>query len=280
MGLPSNLFVVDAPYGTADADFAVTTCLDSFTPTAPWQQAGLLLYDDDDNFIKWVRQYSHVGRRILDFTREVNAEAQSTRVAVDPDAQRIWLRLAKRGCLYEFSSSTDGQQFAVHGELPWGEHPPKRLGLLAVQGGDCPPIDAHFDFFEVRPLTPEEKQNPRTVERQKLVGKWKAVRCRFSGKRIDKAPLSQFAFELPTVTVTEGTQSFQAEYTLDLAQRPARMLLSTERAGTTVVLTFIYAVDKEALLICFDPRPGAPVPGEFETRNEDGRLLVTFERVE
>ncbi len=31
----------------------MTTCLESFKPIRPWHQAGLLLYDDDDNFIKY-----------------------------------------------------------------------------------------------------------------------------------------------------------------------------------------------------------------------------------
>src|SRR5688572_28683987 len=48
-----NLFLVENPL-PKDADFEVTTRLVDFQPHELLQQAGLLLYNDDDNYLKWI----------------------------------------------------------------------------------------------------------------------------------------------------------------------------------------------------------------------------------
>jgi hypothetical protein len=48
-----NLFLIPNPYGRC-ADFEVSVCVCDFKPSAFYQQAGLLLYDDDDNYVKFV----------------------------------------------------------------------------------------------------------------------------------------------------------------------------------------------------------------------------------
>ena len=46
-----NLFLLENPLST-DEDFEILTLLSSFTPVAEFQQAGLLCFDDPDNYVK------------------------------------------------------------------------------------------------------------------------------------------------------------------------------------------------------------------------------------
>jgi hypothetical protein len=146
--LAKNIFLLDnsLPH---ECGLVVTTCLDPFRPTAPWQQAGLILYDDDDNYLKWVCQSSRQGEPELNLLREVGAQSSITKHPIDDDVPgRVWLRLTTRGNHHEYATSTDGRTFTVHGELPWGSGPPKRIGLVAKNGGrpHAAEIGVKFDF--------------------------------------------------------------------------------------------------------------------------------------
>ena len=68
--------------------------------------------------------------------------------------KKYWVRLTKRGDKYEYAWSKDGDKWVVGGERTWGNGEPKRIGLLAKNGGhkDAPEADAAFEFFELRVL--------------------------------------------------------------------------------------------------------------------------------
>ena len=51
--LAKNLFLLKNPFSRS-ADFEVSVCVSDFEPTAFYHQAGLILYDDDDNYLKFV----------------------------------------------------------------------------------------------------------------------------------------------------------------------------------------------------------------------------------
>ncbi len=121
---------------------------------------------------------------------------------------------------------------------------------------------------------------PQHPDRQKLQGAWEVVSCRLDGKLLDKAPLSRFTFEGTKVTVAEGSQAVQTEYTLDATKQPKQIVLSSLLGRTGSTVRGVYSVEADTLVICFDPRPGKPAPGELETKPGDGRLLTTLKRVE
>jgi RNA polymerase sigma factor (sigma-70 family) len=75
-----NLFLLNNPYPRA-ADFEVIVCVSSFTPTQLYQQCGLLCYDDDDNYIKFVCQFdSNKGQGSeLVVLREIGASSKRAR---------------------------------------------------------------------------------------------------------------------------------------------------------------------------------------------------------
>jgi regulation of enolase protein 1 (concanavalin A-like superfamily) len=154
-GEPSaqNLFLIDNPLA-GETDFVMTTCISSFTPTVAYQQAGLLCYDDDDNYAKWSYEFDWSkgeGQRFM-LVLETAAKPEHSPVEAEPALKQVWLRLTKRGKSYEYATSTDGKQFTIHGTKEWGDGAPKKLGILAKNGGPdgVPEVDACFDFFELR----------------------------------------------------------------------------------------------------------------------------------
>jgi len=55
----------------------------------------------------------------------------------------------KRGNLYDRSG---GERFVKCGTVDWGRGGPKKLGMVAQNGGEpgVPEVDAAFEFFELR----------------------------------------------------------------------------------------------------------------------------------
>lgn len=148
-----NLFLIDNPL-PKDADFQATTCLVGFQPHELLQQAGILLYNDDDNYLKWIVLFNRttgVGQ-VVSLHTEVQA-ASEFRHHEAPDATTRWLRIVKRGGKYSASTSTDGKTFQVLEERVWSVDGPTKIGLVSKNGGglqDAQELDAHFDFFELK----------------------------------------------------------------------------------------------------------------------------------
>lgn len=275
-----NIYLVDNPL-PGGPGFVVTTCLDSFRPDTPYQQAGLIVFSDEENYLKWVCESSNSGVPVLNLLREVEASSSIKKLPLQGKPGRLWLRLTGRGNHYRFASSTDGKSYTVHGELPWGDGPPKQIGILAKNGGsrDAAEMDARFDFFEVRPLTAEELSDPAYVDRRGLQGAWEVTACRINGELLEKAPLSKFVFTGDRLAVSEGQRTIQTEYVLDAAKQPRQLLLSGLLGSSGRSVRAVYSLQADELVICIDPRPGAPAPGELETKQGDGRMLIELKRI-
>ena len=77
-----NIYLIDNPLPD-DADFEVTACLSGFAPKQEYQQAALILYNDDDNYLKWSYEFSYVkgGSVALGLIRETKAKTEHDHVA-------------------------------------------------------------------------------------------------------------------------------------------------------------------------------------------------------
>jgi regulation of enolase protein 1 (concanavalin A-like superfamily) len=152
-----NIFLIDNPL-SKDMDFVVTTCVSGFTPVTPYQQAALIVYNDDDNYMKWGYEYNwpQGEGQVLCILSETDARSNFRHVEAPSGLRRYWLRLTKRASRYEYAFSTDGKEFEVHGEKEWGDGAPKKMGILAKNGGNkqAPELDACFEFFELRSPAP------------------------------------------------------------------------------------------------------------------------------
>jgi regulation of enolase protein 1 (concanavalin A-like superfamily) len=157
-----NLYLIDNPLAHG-GDFVATTCVSGFTPETHWQQAGLIVYNDDDNYLKFGYEYNLPNGGGQAFCILIETDAKSGFHYLDnahSGLKRYWVRLTKRGNRYEYASSSDGKSFTVHGEVEWGDGSPKQVGLLAKNGGnkDAGELDAAFEFFELRAPAPAPSQ--------------------------------------------------------------------------------------------------------------------------
>jgi len=205
-----NLFLIKNPLANGK-NFQLTTCLVSFKPSADYQQAGLVCFNDPDNYIKWVDECRQTSdRRDFVLIRETQGSvAPHVFVNGIPRAERLWLRITKRGDRYEYSSSADGESYQSHGELPWGDGSPKWIGLVAKNGSNssAPEIDASFDFFEVRSESIGVKPSPPSAATQKKFDNAAIVR-KAVASQLKKKPeeLTTEDYEKTTVLGLSGTQ--------------------------------------------------------------------------
>jgi cytochrome c len=150
----SNLVLQPTP-GTV---WQATTKL-TLATTADYQQAGILLYGDDDNYAKVNVLFA--GNRRVEFIRETagvprNEAGDSTNA---PAGDTIYVRMTSDGTNLNASYSSDGQNFTPVGRVAAlaGIATPK-IGLFAINGGTAAPVvNAAFDWFQI---TPDETATP------------------------------------------------------------------------------------------------------------------------
>lgn len=278
-GLPAskNLCMIDNPVPDG-GDFVVTTCIESFKPTLKWQQAGILIYNDDDNYLKNDMEFSGTAVRFK-FIREWE---QAQLIATDmsaPKSERTWIRIVKRGSLYERLYSTDGKTFRSGGENSWGDGKPARIGLIAQNGPtNVPGIEAKFDSFEVRRLTKAERDDPRYLARKSLEGNWDVISCINNGVALDEFPIASLVFDGGRMSFIEGGETRSLEYHLDHSKKPKGFQMSSSARLTTSASNGIYKMDGDQLTICWVPQKDSEAPAEFKSTEGDSRILLTLKR--
>ncbi|MEU8188645.1 ThuA domain-containing protein [Micromonospora carbonacea] len=150
----TNLVLQPAPSGSWQATTKVTLPV-----TANYQQAGLLIYGDDDNYAKLDLLYS--GSRRVEFIRETagSPRNEGADATAAPAGDTVWLRMTSDGTNLTAEMSGDGTTFTPVGRsaaLAGISNP--RIGLFALNGATTAPVvDAAFDFFQV---TPDEPAGP------------------------------------------------------------------------------------------------------------------------
>ncbi|GAB2627920.1 hypothetical protein Aab01nite_81650 [Paractinoplanes abujensis] len=150
----TNLVVQPAPAGAWQATTKVTVPV-----TANYQQAGLIVYGDDDNYAKLDLLYN--GSRRAEFIRETagTPRNESSDSAAAPTGDTVYLRITSDGTNLTAQTSADGQTFTTVGRsaaLAGISNP--RVGVFALNGGtEAPVVDAAFDWFL---LTPDEPATP------------------------------------------------------------------------------------------------------------------------
>ena len=128
-------------------DLAITTRV-TLSPTQNYQQAGLILYADDDNYVRL--EYGSVGGLSVEFGHEIAASWTST-VTPAPAGSTFYLRLSRVGQTYTGFYSTDGSSWTQVGQSTLNLTT-TQMGLFAFNGqnmGD-PQIPADFDFFHAQ----------------------------------------------------------------------------------------------------------------------------------
>ncbi|HKM83952.1 MAG TPA: DUF1349 domain-containing protein, partial [Candidatus Acidoferrum sp.] len=79
-----NIYVIDNPLAPG-GDFVVTTCVSGFTPETNYQQAGLIIYNDDDNYLKFGYEYNWPKQGGQAFCILTETDAKSDFHYLDPE---------------------------------------------------------------------------------------------------------------------------------------------------------------------------------------------------
>lgn len=98
-------------------DFDVTTKL-KIDPVAEYHQAGVILYQDDDNYLKLVRAYDRPwgGADVVFALERGGSFDHSFHQAVPNSAENLYLKLSRKGTWYRGYYSTDGAAWVPLGE--------------------------------------------------------------------------------------------------------------------------------------------------------------------
>ena len=275
-----NLYMIPNP-AAGGGDFVIATRVVSFAPKTSWQQAGLMVYDDDDNYLKCDLEFNGNAPSgiISAFVRETKHKPDFIVVTPKEEGNTFWLRVTKRGKLYEYAYSADGESYTVVGEKRWGDGSPKSVGLFAKNGltpvaGE---IDAEFDFFEARSLTEDERNQPAYLARKELQGTWDIVSFELGGKALEDVALSQLTFDDGEMIVKEKNKTLKTEYTADASTKPHRLSFGGLFGRSATSVPAAYTLDDDKLKICIDPR-GIDAPTDMVTTEGDGRLFITLRR--
>ena len=145
-----NILLRPAP----DGNFQIETQI-TFRPTRNYQFAGLIIYQDNSNFIQAGRSYCNsVGcpgaglyMNYYKAGKVVEPDFRQPFGDIDP----LLLRLIRREDMYTFEASTDGKVWFLIGSHT-SDMSPLQIGLVTGQRirGENPP--ALFEHFEVRSL--------------------------------------------------------------------------------------------------------------------------------
>lgn len=157
-GTVPNIVLQDLPSGAWQATSKVT-----FEARTQYQQTGLIVYGDDENYAKFALQGRGTGsdaaQRVFQYIREENgvpnevAASNTANLGVDfPDT--FFVRMTSDGTNLNASYSADGETFTSMAEtkpLAGIENP--RIGLLAFANDGSPAdvIEAKFDWFQITP---------------------------------------------------------------------------------------------------------------------------------
>jgi len=146
----TNMLLRPAPLG----DFQIETQI-TFNPRDNFQFAGLIVYENDSNFIQagrgYCRAFECAGEGLyMNYYKKgfvVKPDFGQTYKEVGP----ILLRLSRRAEAYTFEASTDGKVWFIAGSHT-GDLNPLQIGLVTGQRLQGTNLPATFDYFEVRSL--------------------------------------------------------------------------------------------------------------------------------
>ena len=147
-GTNPNLLLRPAPEGNFQIETQIT-----FRPSRNYQFAGLIIYEDDKNFLQAGRSTCNsigcagTGLYMNYYENGVLAKPDFGQRygEIDP----LLLRLSRRETTYTFEASPDGKVWFIIGSHTSDMNPPQ-IGLVTGQRMQGENIPARFEYFEVR----------------------------------------------------------------------------------------------------------------------------------
>lgn len=154
--LAKNIMLVDKPI-KSNTDFVATLTINEFTPATYYHQVALLVYQSDDDYLKWSMERSWQGTGVdnLVLVAETDGESEHFFPTVKTIDGPFWLRMQRTGNEYTAFYSNDGDNFEEIGSETWtpsNADEPVKAGFLAKNGGNASAgdIDVFIESFELQ----------------------------------------------------------------------------------------------------------------------------------
>ncbi len=135
-----------------EGDMDIVARVESFTGTDPWSKVGLMWREDTGVGARHASALVTQGNGSMLFYRsEVGGETAQTQWVEGMMFAPVWLKLSRRGDVFEASSSADGQSWSVLGEAMTlnGFPTSARVGLALVSKDGSVQVEAKFSGLEV-----------------------------------------------------------------------------------------------------------------------------------
>jgi regulation of enolase protein 1 (concanavalin A-like superfamily) len=147
---PRNLMLQPAP----DGDWTIETKVDGSTFNEAFQQAGLMVYADDANYVKLdyltTNAPGSTVARGIELRSEVGDVVQSTQPNAPSPTHGVWyLRLAKSGSTFTGSYSSDGLTWSALAPVTNPALSSAKFGVFAYGVDQTASKTAKFDYFKL-----------------------------------------------------------------------------------------------------------------------------------
>jgi regulation of enolase protein 1 (concanavalin A-like superfamily) len=137
-------------------NFVMTTHIVGFDPQANYQQAGLICFNDTNNYVKFSLEFDRGnGGKTLAVVPETDGiDHENAVLQVEEAIDDLWLRIVRYEGKYIFSASRDGKKYSTVVIQKCDVDFPAKVGIVAKNGNgrESPGVDARFDLFEIVPL--------------------------------------------------------------------------------------------------------------------------------
>ncbi len=131
-------------------DFEIATAV-KFNPTPGWQQAGLVIYQDDDNYLRLTR--CQIGNDMVEFLQESDGIPSS--LVAECNLETTYLKIVKTDNTYTGYYSANGSDWIEVYEYSDVSLSDPKIGLTAFQIREADEGPVQFDFFSLnRPTKP------------------------------------------------------------------------------------------------------------------------------
>ncbi|POH72996.1 hypothetical protein CVS27_12570 [Arthrobacter glacialis] len=110
-----------------------------------YEEAGLILYSDDDNYVALQRKHAN-GSPVLALVTETGGSPNENTKVAAPAAADVWLKLVRAGNQYTASYSTDNVTFTTIGTVTNATVTNGKTGILAVGASSA---NAPFTFTDL-----------------------------------------------------------------------------------------------------------------------------------
>lgn len=148
---PKNFYLVPNPLDE-DVDFQIELKVSDFHPSGYYHQCGIILYNDDDNYVKLGFEYFRGNDSGLAVTWGVEVDQESRFQWKDPgETSELVLRLVRReGKFLGYAGQSAESLELFYEDQEWDvESGPQKVGFYAKNGGNpaADQIEIQFDYF-------------------------------------------------------------------------------------------------------------------------------------